>query len=382
MATNRKPKGEKRRPKGEGSITMLPNGNIKLTLTLGKGLNGKQVRRSFTGKTREEVLQKASELRLAVSKGLPKVTVPTFQEVYKQFSEEWFIDKSYRLKWSYRAMMGHIEDELNPLRINKITTEYLTQLFLSKVTPKLKNSSVLHAKRLLATVFNYAIEKGYISTNPCHKLLPGLKAVRKADLVIITKEQLKTLMDNVKEFDKRKRRFTEVLLYPIFLLAAATGMRRGEVLGLRKSAIDLKKGIVDIRVQVQHYTADTPLKTSGSYRQIYVDKKVLKYILDASDKDSEFVFADPRTHSFISSPDFGSYLAHFFQVYPRPCEGFSFHSLRHYHATQLLTKGLDPKSVSRRLGHTNIKTTLDRYAHWIPEVDAKAAKIAGKELFL
>lgn len=369
---------KKRRPKGEGSITLLPNGRIKLTLTLGTDINGKQIRKSFTGKTRAEVLHKASEVRLAVSKGIRQVTIPTFAELYEQFAAEWFIGKAASSVQSYKTLLSHVKNDLFPLRVDRITTDYLTTLFLRLHDVPLKDSTILQFKRLLSTIFNYARDKGYVLTNPCHKLLLGLKGARKADLTIITPEQLKIFMQNVKEFDSRRRAY--IRLYPICLLAAATGMRRGELLGLRKDAVDLQKGIIDIHAQVQENWADLPLKTQSSYRRIFVDKKVLEYVMEQSDEESPFVFSITKTHQFIYTALFTASIRRFYMAYAKPYESFTFHSLRHYHATQLLAKGLDAKSVSRRLGHSDIKTTLDRYAHWIPEVDERAAQMIGNDL--
>lgn len=371
----------RRRPKGEGSITQLPNGRIKLTLTLGKDLNGKQRRKSFTGKTRAEVLQKAAAIRIAVAKGVPQDTPPTFQEVYEQFSGEWFHDKAESTYNEYRSMIRHFKDNLYPLRIDKITPEYLTSLFMPLFDIPLKNSTIIQFKRLLSVVFNYAKDKGlFHGDNPCHKLLLGLRVTNKVDLTIITPEQLKELLSQLKAFDNRECTWGGAKLYPIFLLGAVTGMRRGELLGLRKAAVDMKTSVIDIRAQVQDYRADLPLKTKSSYRHIHVDKKILSYIMKVADTESEFVFSGIKTHTFINQPSFRSYMAAFFKVYPKPYEGFSFHALRHYHATQLLANGLDVKSISRRLGHGTIQTTLDRYAHWIPEVDKKAAQIIGRNL--
>lgn len=61
-------------------------------------------------------------------------------------------------------------------------------------------------------------------------------------------------------------------------------------------------------------------------------------------------------------------------------EGFTFHCFRHYHATQLLLKGINVKEVSKRLGHASIQTTLDIYAHWVPEMDETAANTVDTSL--
>ena len=63
-------------------------------------------------------------------------------------------------------------------------------------------------------------------------------------------------------------------------------------------------------------------------------------------------------------------------------KGFTFHCFRHYHDTYLLMQGVNVKEVSKRLGHSSITTTLDLYAHWVPEMDASATNTIGTKFIL
>ena len=56
-------------------------------------------------------------------------------------------------------------------------------------------------------------------------------------------------------------------------------------------------------------------------------------------------------------------------------KGFTFHDIRHYHATQLLRHEINPKVVSRRLGHTSVVTTLNLYFNYLPSMDEEASTI-------
>ena len=84
----------KRRPKGEGSITKLPNGNLKMTITLGVGADGKQKRRSVTAKTKSELMDKVTKLRVAL--GQPRETKMYFKELVETY-----------LSWNYESMRNN-----------------------------------------------------------------------------------------------------------------------------------------------------------------------------------------------------------------------------------------------------------------------------------
>ena len=63
-------------------------------------------------------------------------------------------------------------------------------------------------------------------------------------------------------------------------------------------------------------------------------------------------------------------------------EGFTFHCFRHYHATYLLMQCVSVKEVSKSLCHSSITTTIDLYAHWVPEMDASDANTIGTKFIL
>lgn len=376
-----------RRQKGEGSITRLPNGNYKMTITTGRGIDGKQKRRSVTAASKKELLEKVSMLRL--DKTPSQVRKMTFGELYAEYEREALRNKASNTKASYSVLWNRLRDEIGGVKLSCLNTNYITSLLLSftnKRTNKkgeaLDNNTLLLNRRLLSTIFNFAIAKEYMTKNPCHGALKGMKGTKRADLEVISEDALKRMLNDAKAHDKLFFPHTdEIHWYPLILFAVSTGMRRGEILGLRKACVDMEKGMVDIRAQVQNNTADLPLKSKRAYRKIYVDKAVLELVMANSDPESEFVFANRRTHSHLSMNTVTHSFLRFMRFYNnRPFPTFSLHNLRHYHATRLITAGIDIKSVSRRLGHSDVTTTLERYAHWLPEVDNAAKSIVGSNL--
>lgn len=368
-------------------MTVLSNGKYKMTITIGKSIDGKQIRRSVTAETKAELMDKVSELRL--DKTPHQAREMTFGQLYEEFKKESLRNKSDGTIAAYSVMWNHFESALKTARLNQITTNYISSLLLSmtnrRTGEELKNNTLILQRRLLSAIFNFAIAKEYIVKNPCNGALKGIKEEHRADLQVISEEQLKAMLKDAQHHDTyiHYNASEGIHWYPILLFLSATGLRRGELLGLRKSCVDLENGIIDVRAQVKKSKPDLPLKTKASYRRIHVDKEVLKLVMADSDPESDFVFANRKTHQNIPLDTLSGAFASFLKFYDnRPFPEFSIHNLRHYHATKLLTAGVDVKSVSRRLGHSNVQTTLERYAHWLPEVDERARSIVGANLII
>lgn len=175
---------------------------------------------------------------------------------------------------------------------------------------------------------------------------------------------------------------------PLWLIALHTGMRRGELLGLRWMDVDLAKGV--LRVQQILSTVKvgdrfTPPKTASGRRTIALDdpsitalkehrirQKERRLALGAIWQDYDLVFT-----SEIGTPlDHGNVYHRFVAlVKAAAVPRISFHGLRHTHATLLMKHGVHPKVASERLGHANITLTLQTYSHVLPQMQEEAASI-------
>lgn len=374
----------KRRPKGEGSITKLPNGSLKMTITLGVGVDGKQKRRSVTAKTKTELLRKVTELKIAFGKA------PQKEMYFKELVEHYLAWQDERVtegtKTIYKTATPLVFEPFYDYRVDKITPEMIDRVLdnLRKRdgTPMAK-TTVQCLRGRLSAVFNFAIAKGIIGTSPMkHTKLRPKPSNRINTLTIPSEEQIKELLLTAKEYDAHNTG-TSLLLYPLFLLAVSTGMRIGEILDLdRVKDINTEKHTITINSQLTRYGSDYPLKTQSSYRVIYVQSEVLNTVLElvppsakttklwqVKDRQVTSLAAGMQIHKFLSKST----------VVP---SGFTFHGFRHYHATYLLFNGINVKEVSKRLGHSSINTTLELYAHWIPEMDESAANTIGKGFIL
>ena len=168
----------------------------------------------------------------------------------------------------------------------------------------------------------------------------------------------------------------------LFRLAAVTGMRRGEVLGLRWGDIDLDRAVLTVRRQVAstdyRVRLDEP-KTERGRRRIDLDPTTVAALAaarrdqidrgaPATRDDGVFLRQDGSPwHPETVSRTFGRLVIR--AALPR----IRFHDLRHTHVAHLISANIDALTISRRLGHASVAFTLDRYGHLFDQAGAGAA---------
>lgn len=359
---------QQRRNKGEGSVTVMPNGKYKMTITIGIGLDGKQKRKSVTGSTRQEVLQKATELRHKYNSGEYSTKISNIS--FGEYKQKWLDDKSLSVAlntlMSYRVSLNAFA-QMDFIAMSKITASMIN-MQLKKLP--LAKSSLKVARTILSSLFNAAVRDGTISKSPMIGTISIAKERKKVDSQLPTEEQINALLEEARS-NLRRGDF----LYAFLLLAVTTGLRRGELLGLKWSDINEKDNKISVNRQVTNAGRDKPLKTNTSYRTLHVPPKALQAVCALKgESKSDYVF----DCGIANCASWLSYFALTTKAMMKKLqfpEGCSLHSLRHYHATYLLTNGINIKIVSKRLGHSSIVITLDNYAHWVPSMDEEASRI-------
>ncbi len=175
---------------------------------------------------------------------------------------------------------------------------------------------------------------------------------------------------------------------PVWLIALYTGMRRGELLGLRWQDVDLAAGVVHVRqgvVSVKSQLQTSEPKTASGRRTIALDPLCVQALREHRQCQNErrlLVGPDWRDHDLVFANNVGSpidpnNLYHRFVklVKATGVQRIPFHGLRHTHATLLMQHGVHPKVASERLGHANISLTLQTYSHVLPQMQQEAAVI-------
>jgi integrase len=174
-------------------------------------------------------------------------------------------------------------------------------------------------------------------------------------------------------------------------LAMTTGMRRGELVGLRFSRLDLEEEVIDLRRNwVRGKEKDTK---THQIRRIALDTETVVLLKEHRERvkarletvgrpftDDLFVFSGSKTpdHSEPYSPN--AVTQRYKDMAARLKIKTRLHALRHYSATELLSAGIDLRAVAGRLGHGGGATTLRVYAAWVAASDRKAAEILGSRM--
>jgi integrase len=183
----------------------------------------------------------------------------------------------------------------------------------------------------------------------------------KREIRPLNSEQVKLLLELAKGTN----------LYALYLLAITTGMRQGELLGLKWEDVNLRTGSLQVRRTIFNGQVSAP-KTSKGRRSIKLTQLTVG-ALQGHQRQGEWVFSSGvgtpischNLHNRMWKP-----LLNKAGLPPNT----RFHDLRHTCATLLLTKGVHPKIVQEMLGHSTISITLDTYSHVLPNMQKEAVR--------
>jgi integrase len=242
--------------------------------------------------------------------------------------------------------------------------------------------TVMHIHRLLSQILASAVKARKLRASPMQAVQTTPK-VRKEEIQILDDDELAKLLKHLKGRS----------IYMPVLMAASTGMRRGEVLALRWKDIDLDRATLQIAQVVEQTKGGVTMKepkTDSSRRTIALPARLvtelrrhrkelaeirLKLGLGKSNNDLAF----PTWEGFLRSP------RPFSKEFAREAEAagvghVTFHGLRHTHITHLLRSGVPVHVVSARAGHANPAVTLNIYAHLLPGQQEGAAAVVDAAL--
>ena len=238
----------------------------------------------------------------------------------------------------------------------------------------LSAQTVQHIHRTLSQALSHAVRLGVLLKNPAAQVKPPRPERR--EIKILGKDEIGTLLQAAKG----------TLLYLPVLVAVTTGLRRGELLGLRWSDLDLKAGTLAVNQSIERIKGKIAFKapkTKTSRRSITLPtvtvqalqeyraaqaEERLKLGLGRDSRGLVFTRADGEPQDADSLTKAFARLVAATKVTP-----ITFHELRHTHISHLLMDGVHVKVVSERAGHANVNITLSVYAAYIPSMQADAA---------
>ncbi len=340
--------------------------------------NGKRDRKYLYGATRRDVAEK---LKVALRDQQLGAPVKVQRLTVAAFLSRW-LDASVKPSVKTKTYEGYesivrvrVVPHIGRLVLTKLTPLDLQALYARLQTTGLSSRSVHHTHRALHRAFQQAVRWELLVCNPCDGVTPP--QAKRPEMHILTQDQVALLLDATQNHPA----------HALYVLAVTTGMRQGELLGLRWNDVDLDAARLVVRRALQRQNKAGLVfvepKTSRSRRTIVLSQRAVaalrrhrtrqleQRLLVGSDwQDQDLVFCNQ-----VGGPLDPSWQRQTFYDALRLADlpTIRFHDLRHTAATLLLVRGVHFKVVSEMLGHATVTLTLDTYSHLVPVLHAQAA---------
>lgn len=346
---------------------------------------GKRIRVTRQGfDTKKEASLALSRLKIEIEeKGYKKNVRYKFKDVYDLWLEQYKNTvKESTLQKTTRIFENHILPAYGTMFIDKITVTHC-QKALNEWYKVLKHYKVMNS--YVSLVFKYGISLGIISDNPITRVtIPVKKDTVMEDIAknFYSKEELQLFFECLKKENNLKN-------LSMFRVFAFTGARKGEILALTWKDINIEQKTITINKTVtrgleNRLIIQTP-KTATSKRDIMIDDETL-YLLKEWRKQqksdyfklgfntmnpNQLVFSN-LCNDLMQPPKVGQILDSLFKKYD--LKRITAHGFRHTHCSILFEAGASIKEVQDRLGHSDVQTTMNIYAHVTEKAKEKTAE--------
>ncbi len=348
---------------------------------LGRDQHGKHRYKWFSHQTRHEAEKHLAQLLVQVQAGS---VVPSTRLRLSAFLEQWLRDyvsgqlAPTTIATYTNAIRTHLVPALGHIPLQRLSAQTIQRYLSQKLTEAKSSSATVHQTyRILRESLGYAVKWGMLPRNPTEFVDPPRST--KPQMRVWDEEQVRLFLAEAKRSSK---------YYLLYLTAILTGMRQGELLGLRWADIDFTLGVASIRQTFLRIGKRRIFKEpkSGTSRRTVALPEVLvseirslrdqqsknRHLLGETYEDHDLVFCQPNgtplhAHNIVRR-DFRVIAERVGLPHIR------FHDLRHSHATHLLKQGVHPKVVQERLGHSSPAFTMAVYSHVLPGMQQEAAQ--------
>ena len=369
-----------KRGQNEGSIRKRKDGTWEARVTIGISADGKQQRKSLYGKTRQEVSAKMTDLLNNLQKGI--ITNPT-EMTLAEWLDFYMLEykKQYVKPTTYNnytvKVKNHIKPAIGHYKLKALRQDII-QKFVNSLSGKgLAPSTVIDIFKVLSNALETAVDDGLIVRNVANRV--KLPKTTKPQITVLTQEQQNAFVEQAKV----------TYMGVVYIFDLCTGMRLGELLGLKWQDIDFEQNQLHIKRIIRkvkdpdnpeehwHLEFGTP-KTPTSERIIPLNETAIKVLADVweqQEKNKEKANTAYEDNDLVFCTQLGRPLDP--NNIRRTCYSICAkigvsnihpHCLRHTFATRGAENNVDVRVMQKFLGHATIKETADTYTHVLDDL--------------
>ena len=367
-----------KRANGEGTVYPRNDGRWVASISLD---NGK--RKSIYCKTQRDAIREAQRVNQAKEQGMLSVRE---DETLDTFLTSWLQDTAKpnlrpRTYIRYRELMElHVIPTLGSVKLHKVTPQQLQKLYNKKLEEGYAPQTVKHIHRVLHRALRDALRWNLVARNVCDAV--DAPRVPKQEMRALSGEQAQQFLAAAKDDP----------LEALYVLALTTGMREGELLGLKWEDVDFAHKTVQVRRTISRVPREgfkvAEPKTPKSRRSIHLTDLALESLKRHRVRQREARLSvgplwDEQGWIFCNAVGHPIEVTNMLKRSFRPLlikagvPSITFHCLRHSTASLLLSLGIHPKIVQELLGHSQITLTLDTYSHVLPSLQGEALDRLG-----
>jgi integrase len=368
----------RRRGPGEGTIRERVDGRWEGRLTTGRGADGRQQTRSVFGKTRAEAVAKLDTLKGTITAGLP---APSERLTVGAYLTGWLPAVKPRLRLStfrryQQIVRGQVEPALGRVRLARLRVADVESMMATVKADGLSARTAAHCRAVLRAALSDAERDGLVGRNVAK--LARAPHVAPPRPTVLRPDEARRMVASLA--DPGLRRLATV--------AMGTGLRQGELLGLRWEDIDVERRAVHVRSVLVPLGGGYGLaepKSASSRRVVPVGEHVLEALSQERQAQREAKLAPGRRWreaipdlcftTATGAPRNGNALTHSFQdaLAAAGLPRLTWHDLRAVHGALLLQSGTDISVVSRQLGHGSVGVTARHYGGVADSLGREAA---------
>ena len=370
----------RRRKSGEGTVRLRKDGRWEGRIVVGYDDKGLPKTKSVLAKTKTECVERLEalkeELGAYASKTTPDMPFGEWMDFWYQTYCKPAL-KPYTQTTYEQRIYNQIIPKIGDTPLNQVTTGTLEKFYAhlksdgrlvrrEQFGAGLANSVIRSIHAHCRAALEKAVMEKLIRQNPAIGCkLPPKKT---PEVKILTPEAMQKLL-----YQAQIEGF-----YEMFMLDLATGLRRGEVVGLQWKDIDFETGELSVTKQVRYVKGQLvidPPKTKASERSIILSPPVLEMLTEyRKTVNSIWLFPSPVKKEDVPRDPSACRKALARILKRAECEHVPFHAMRHTFASNAFHYGMDVKTLASTIGHESVETTLNVYAHSSEQMKRDAAK--------